>query len=276
MLEKDWSEIGISNDFMFGKIMRDPEICKELLEVILNVPIAYVEYPEGQKTIDMAQDARSVRLDVYVEDGNKTVYDIEMQTVNEPGLPKRSRYYQGMIDLSLIEKGEPYKKLNRSYVIFICTFDAFGKGESVYTFENMCREVDGLPLGDETHKIFLNAQGANKNVSPKLRAFLQYVAGNVTDDPFVQKLDAAVISARQNKEWRREFMTLLMRDNANIEKGREEGRAEGRVEGRVEGREEMLLSSIRNIIHNMGITPDEAMRLLGVPEMQREKYRKLF
>ena len=63
-------------------------------------------------------------------------------------------------------------------------------------------------------------------------------------------------------------MTLLMRDNANIEKGRAEGRAEGR--------EEMLLSSIRNIIHNMGITPDEAMRLLGVPEVEREKYRKLF
>lgn len=39
----------------------------------------------------------------------------EMQTVHEEGLPKRSRYYQGMIDLSLIEKGEPYKNLNRSY-----------------------------------------------------------------------------------------------------------------------------------------------------------------
>jgi len=111
-LTKEWTELGISNDFLFGKIMRDPELCQELLEVILNVPIARVEYPEEQKTIDISQDARSVRLDVYVADGNNTVYDIEMQTVHEKDLPKRSRYYQGMIDLSLIEKGEPYNKLN--------------------------------------------------------------------------------------------------------------------------------------------------------------------
>ena len=78
---KEWNEIGISNDFLFGKVMRDPELCRELLEVILNVPIERVEYPEEQKTIDIAQDARSVRLDVYVADGNNTVYDIEMQTV---------------------------------------------------------------------------------------------------------------------------------------------------------------------------------------------------
>ena len=80
-MTKEWTELGISNDFLFGKIMRDPELCKELLEVILNVPIAWVEYPEEQKTIDISQDARSVRLDVYVADGNNTVYDIEMQTV---------------------------------------------------------------------------------------------------------------------------------------------------------------------------------------------------
>ena len=67
---KEWNEIGISNDFLFGKVMRDPELCRELLEAILNVPIERVEYPEEQKTIDIAQDARSVRLDVYVADGN--------------------------------------------------------------------------------------------------------------------------------------------------------------------------------------------------------------
>ena len=231
-MTKEWTELGISNDFLFGKIMRDPELCKELLEVILNVPIARVEYPEEQKTIDISQDARSVRLDVYVADGNNTVYDIEMQTVQEKDLPKRSRYYQGMIDLSLIEKGEPYNHLNRSYVIFICTFDAFGKEESVYTFENMCKEVENLPLGDETHKIFLNAQGASKNVSPQLKAFLQYVAGNLSEDPFVKKLDNAVIKAKNNEEWRREYMTLLMRDRENLEKG---GSAEGRAEGRTDG-----------------------------------------
>ena len=245
-MEKEWSSLGISNDFLFGKIMRDPELCKELLEVILNMPIDHVEYPEEQKTIDITQDARSVRLDVYVKDGNSTVYDIEMQTVHEKGLPKRSRYYQGMIDLGLIEKGEPYTKLNESYVIFICTFDPFGKKESVYTFENMCREVDGLALGDETHKIFLNAKGTSKNISPELKAFLRYVSGIKSDNTFVKKLDEAVNKAKSNVEWRREYMLLLMRDNENIEKGRIEGRVEGRAEGRTEAKIETVISMHKN------------------------------
>ena len=44
-----------------------------------------------------------------------------MQTTKYEELPKRSRYYQDIIDLNLIEKGEAYDILNTSYVIFICT-----------------------------------------------------------------------------------------------------------------------------------------------------------
>lgn len=39
-------------------------------------------------------------------------------------------YYQGMIDLNILEKGEDYRNLKKSYVIFICTFDQYGKGVS--------------------------------------------------------------------------------------------------------------------------------------------------
>ena len=124
-----------------------------------------------------------------------------------------------MIDLALLEKGAKFKDLNKSYIIFICTFDAFKKGRSVYTFENTCREVKSLLLGDETQKIFLNAKGANESSSPKLRAFLQYIAGNESDDAFVRKLDAAVQKAKSNKEWRREYMLLAMRDRENVDKG---------------------------------------------------------
>ena len=214
-----WNELTICNDFIFGKVMRNTELCKELLEIILNIPIDRVEFPEEQKTIDISGDGRGVRLDVYVKDGKNTVYDIEMQTAQKEGLAKRTRYYQGMIDLALLEKGAKFKDLNKSYIIFICTFDAFKKGRSVYTFENTCREVKSLLLGDETQKISLNAKGANESSSPKLRAFLQYIAGNESDDAFVRKLDAAVQKAKSNKEWRREYMLLAMRDRENVDKG---------------------------------------------------------
>ena len=118
MSTKKWEELEITDDFLFGKVMRNPELCKRTIEAILNIEVDRIDYLEEQKTIDMSLDAKSVRLDVYVKDGNNTVYNIEMQPVKRDNLPKRSRYYQGMIDLELIEKGEYYSKLNRSYVIF--------------------------------------------------------------------------------------------------------------------------------------------------------------
>ena len=127
---KSWEEIGLSNDFLFGKVMRNPKLCKELLERILpELKIEYMEYPELQKPIKEDVDARSVRLDVYVRDGEGTAYNIEMQAVDTKELPKRSRYYQGMIDLQLLDKNQSYKELNKSFVIFICMQDIFGRGK---------------------------------------------------------------------------------------------------------------------------------------------------
>lgn len=66
-----------------------------------------------------------------------------------------------------------------------------------------------------TKKVFLNADGKNGAVSGELKAFLAYVAGRQSEDTFVKKLECAVEKAKQNREWRREYMTLLMRDKEN-------------------------------------------------------------
>ncbi len=57
------------------------------------------------------------------------------------------------------------------------------------------------------------------DVSKGLKAFLDYVAGKKPDDDFVERLEEAVKKAKQNREWRHEYMTLLMHDQENIEKG---------------------------------------------------------
>lgn len=56
-----------------------------------------------------------------------------------------------------------------------------------------------------------------------MKAFLDYAAGKKPDDGFVKKLEEAVKEAKKNREWRHEYMTLLMRDQENIEKGIEQG-----------------------------------------------------
>ena len=121
----NFEDIGISDDFMFGTIMRNPEYCKPFLETVLGIQIEKIVYPSSQKVIDLKADARSIRLDVYALDENHTVFNIEMQTGCYANLPKRSRYYQGMVDLNILEKGKDYRRLRKSYIIFVCTFDLF-------------------------------------------------------------------------------------------------------------------------------------------------------
>ena len=100
MMNKAWEALGIANDFLFGKVMQEPELCKELLHRILpDLEIDRIEYPELQKGIRPDIDAKSVRLDVYVRDGKGTVYDIEMQVADTKELAGRTRYYQSLIDL---------------------------------------------------------------------------------------------------------------------------------------------------------------------------------
>jgi len=230
-----WEELKISNDFIFGKIMQDPKLCKELLQRILpDLKIDHIEYPEAQKAIRPDIDAKSVRLDVYVQDNKNIVYDVEMQVSPSKELPKRTRYYQSLLDMQMIDRGESYKKLKPSYIIFICPFDQFGMGRHIYTFENICREDKAIRLEDGTTKIFLNAKGTMDDVSPELKAFLDYVAGKKPADPFVDELEEAVKNARKNREWRHEYMTLLMRDQENQEIGREEGIEIGMARGMIE------------------------------------------
>lgn len=68
------------------------------------------------------------------------------------------------------------------------------------------------------------------------------MAGKESEDDFVQRLEEAVKRARKNREWRHEYMTLLMRDQENIEKGIEKGKMEGRAEEIIETGAEFGLS----------------------------------
>lgn len=226
MTETNWESLDISNDFLFGKVMQNPDLCKELLQRILpDLNIERIEYPELQKSIKEGAESRGIKLDVYIKDDKNIVYNIEMQASGSKELPKRSRYYQGMVDLQLLEAGDKsYMKLNKTYIIFICTFDLYGKGRHIYTFENICKEDNSLSMGDEATKIFLNSDSDMDDVGKELRAFLDYVKGiKVTNDDFIDRLEEAVKRAKANKKWRRDYMTMEMLERVKFEEGLDEG-----------------------------------------------------
>ena len=136
-----------------------------------------------------------------------------MQTTKYEELPKRSRYYQDIIDLNLIEKGEAYDILNTSYVIFICTFDFFESNKSMYEFENICINRPELKLNDGTHKIFLNTKGDRSGISKELKLLLDYFDGKEPESKLAKKIDQKVFEAKRNDQWRREYMSYQMELN---------------------------------------------------------------
>ena len=226
-----WENLIISNDFIFSKLMRYEDICREALEILLDKNIGYITYIDNQKVIDISYDAKSIRLDVYVEDENR-IYNVEMQVVHNKELPKRSRYYQGMIDLNAIEKGKLYRDLKDSIIIFICKFDLFGKGLSRYTFENICVEDREIYLKDGTSKIFFNTKGYDNHKRGNVEYLLEYIETNKPNsNDFVKKIHEKIKDIEENKEWRAEYMKQLMKEREIAKDSFERGRLEGVREG---------------------------------------------
>ncbi len=220
-----WDSLGLSDNFIFTKVMRNERLCKRMLETILSTSIDHIEYIATEKVIDESMDAHGVRLDVYVKDAAQTVYNVECQTTNTKELPKRSRYYQSAIDFQELSKGSHYRELPRSIIIFICTFDLYGQGRHIYTFENRCLEDGKLSLQDDTKKIFLSTEGTADDIDTELKDFLDFVGGKEVSSEFARELTDALRKAKANMEWRREYMTLYMRDLEKKEEGKIEERA---------------------------------------------------
>ena len=59
---KNIKDLNLEDDFLFAKVMSDNEICRRVLEQILNISIKKVESPITQKTIDLLLDGKGIRL----------------------------------------------------------------------------------------------------------------------------------------------------------------------------------------------------------------------
>ena len=165
---------------LFGKIMSDPKLCAEMLRRIFpDLNIGEIKIVEKQKTLKHALHIRGVRLDILTT-AARNIFDIEAQNRRLKDLFPRSRAYHIVIgydglNKNSLKKSGSYEDLPNTYVIFICTFDLFGKGRHIYTFRNFCAEDKEIELNDGAYTIFLNTKGKLNDVSPELKNFLNFV-----------------------------------------------------------------------------------------------------
>ena len=60
-----------------------------------------------------------------------------------------------------------------------------------------------------------------------------------------------------------------------ITEGMAKGMAQGMTEGMAKGMTNGILASIKNLVKNMGISVEQAMTVLEIPEAERQNYREL-
>ena len=239
----DRRDIPLENDAMFSTVMQYEDACRGLIETIFEGRrVRRLHYkdlpPTSQKSIIFDPANKSIRLDVFFEDGD-TVYDIEMQKVDTGNLPLRARMYSSMMDANMLDKGLEYERLKDSYVIFICMFDLFERGRTKYTFRSMCEEAEGLPLGDGRCIMFLNTKGSIGEPGADMDAFFEYLNGGVASigtgkdsgSEFVEMVDNYVLDINGDEDWRQGYMKYEL----NLIEKYKEGMASGEARGEARG-----------------------------------------
>ena len=233
---KSFDELTIQDNFIFQKVMLKKHICKAVLERLLDISIKDIVYIQEEKTLDVSLETKSVRLDVYLNDDKGTVFNIEMQTSKDmEELVKRTRFYQSILDMYHLQKGQKYMTLNDSYIIFICTFPVFTGHRHKYTFKNICIEEHDILLNDGATKLFLSTKGKMDDISNPLQRFLEYVDGHAATDDLLRDIESAVNEAKHCEAWREEYSMLSMDHYTYWKEGVAEGRAEGLAEGKAAG-----------------------------------------
>lgn len=263
---KDFRNATISNNFMFRLVMEKPELCRQLLERILDTQISKIVYPEAEKSLEAQLTSKGIRLDIYVTLEDGTVIDVEMQAADstKDTLAKRTRYYQSILDNDALKKGELYSKLRQTIIIFICTFDPFNRNFSRYTFSSRCHEDYKLSLEDGVCKIFLNTYGDKHRISRELANFMDYMNGSEPNDDFTRRLQAEVELQRDDDGRRMLYMTYSQTLLEMEAKGIEQGIKQGFKQGIEQGIEAGMLKTLRDLVKDGMLSTAEAAKRAGM------------
>lgn len=197
---KPIDDLTFIDDYMFGEIMKNKEICKEVIERLTHLKVR----------------------------------DIEMQNWHYDALGMRTRFYQSLIDADNLLAGMDYKNLPESIIIFICTTDPFNDGLQRYTFRTKCDESDSADLNDRILKLIYNASAWYREDDPEIKAFLRFVSSNETSDDFTDGLLKSIAKVKRNEIFRKEYMSMGVWETDIRDDARQQGIQQGAQEKAVE------------------------------------------
>ena len=251
--QKTLKDLNLLDRFLFSQAADDPDTMRDMLEIILGREVVLKLLPQTEKEQRTHPLNRYVRLDVWAMDEEERIYNTEVQREDTGNLPKRSRFYQALIDSNLLKPGEVgFQRLNPVYIILICPFDLFGYGLYRYTFQMQCKEVPGLSLQDGAVRIFLNTHGQHtEGVPQELIELLRYmehtteeVSASCTSER-IHNIQKRIHAIKSSEKIGVKYMQAWEEKILEQEKAREEGHASGLREGLIQKLKELVEKKVQ-------------------------------
>ena len=219
-VKKQIEELDLMDDFLFTEASTDPQTAPLLMRLIIEratgVKVGKMNI-EPQKTVNgVDTDRHGIRMDVTVREvtdvEGKTIrlFDVEPNNIKEVHLPKRSRYYQALTDVKLLEEGVDYDKLPDMWTIWILPYDPFGLDYRIYTVKNVVEENPEIEYNDGVRKLFLYT-GGTKGGTEALKDMLAYIQNTTEEnavDEDLKKLHVNVERLKNNKQIGVKYMQM--------------------------------------------------------------------
>ena len=185
----------MNNDFMNLALEDNIPCVEEILRVILEKQDLVVKTARTQKFFQGFK--RSIYLDVFAEDSNGVLYNIEIQQANEGADPRRARFHTGMVDVHNLKAGQDFKELPECYVIFITLNDVLGMNQAIYTIH---KYIDGSmkSFDDGSHLIYIN--GSAKDDGTEVGKLVHDLRCSKADEMFFPRLAARVKFLKEDEK----------------------------------------------------------------------------
>ena len=250
--DKAFEELTFTDDYIFKLVMEQPEIFKAVLNLILpEVEVEKFTSLETEKPFTVDYFFHGVRFDILAK-GLEKFIDMEIQVLDTGELGERAMYYLSLLVVQSLKKGQSYRMLGESYVVFFCKADPFKLGLPVYEFQMICTDTPDLKLTDKVRVIFYNASAWNKCKNAQLASLLRYMMTGDVAGNLVHKIDQAVREIKNDRKtqggWGMFYEKLVAE----------------RAIGRDEGIREKALDTARRALER-GLASDMVSEITGLP-----------
>lgn len=146
----------IMNDIFMRNVLKETACTEYILQVIMDMKELKVIDQTLQKDYKNLQ-GRSAVLDCVARDAENNHFNVEIQGENDGASPKRARYHSGLLDMNLLNPGEPFDKLPETYVIFITKNDILGYNLPINHIRRRSNET-GEIFEDGQHILYVNSK----------------------------------------------------------------------------------------------------------------------